>query len=622
LQECPEILVAIKESGVESEVHNTLIVRGILSRAWTDCQPTFYRGMFTECFFAFLLVWVAGDARNDHLPSTFVVLLIAALSVSTCFDAFVELAAGLWTTMLGDDSLNAKSMNRMNRKYTFYQALSKVLCAGAFLGGFISFTLVGINTVRETPDRTARRDAMWALSVSALAQICGMLAVIVFCYFVWAPVGRMLQQSSFEAEGRATSRRPTLGWIVALVLLGAAGYLEYHAFEEGGEAAPRPLFYGLAAFACALIGFLLFQCDLITAPEVNAMWKHIYVGQFWTTFEFIMAIYGVALIAGFMYFGWNIKRVDEMNKNPLLETKGDLTRDHPTWAAIFIFFKVQQVIQKTLCIRGIGENVIPAYNALCDKASTRVILFAIMMWANSFFTYYAIPVRLADNWWENVWLVGVSMFRLDFSGDFQLDQLEGLDPTINLTRNGSDYFGSLSDNKHFMPWHKAVGILYMGCFFIMNIGFLNVYIGIVSNIYQTNYFRRKELFESYRAVYIYKIMVRRRASSRFWKSESPSENGTVTPTDSEPSRVWLMYDPTVGGEKDEAAVIDLRKQLKREREETERERGEKEQVQLQVRELQRKYDEEKRIELETLREEMGKLGKIAEDLSKTTKGKR
>jgi hypothetical protein len=290
-------------------------------------------------------------------------------------------------------------------------------------------------------------------------------------------------------------------------------------------------YFLLLTLLCAATLALLMKY-FIRYAELRAMWKHIHVGQFWTIFEVMMAIYGVALVVGFMYFKWSAS--DHMDW--WWPTRGDALYYHPTWIAVFILFKFQQVIQKTLCIRGIGEMVIPAYYALFDKASTRVITFAFMLWLNSLCTYYAIPVELSRSWIENIWLMGVSMYRLDFSGDFDLNTLEGLNENIvlNRTRGGPEVVqGSIQDPSEFMPWHKAVGALYMAFFFFMNVGLLNVYIGIVSELYTRKYNRRKEFFEAYRAVYIYKLLVSRRVKSP-WTMSGPKPD--------QPPGIWFMYD--------------------------------------------------------------------------------
>jgi hypothetical protein len=551
LEESPDILIAIEDCKETSGVHDTLIVKGILSRAWDEVQADFYFGMFAQVLYVAMLMWVAGCARDKRLPPTALIIAIMGLTIYTMLLSLVEVAAGVWARMEGDYRRNRTTEEITEADtYKFYHALPKVIVLPTCFALGICFLIASMNTSIEA-HRSSHDDGN---SIVTLGCSIGALAFAflgVFCFWFFKPQGEWCAKSCllsiFEAEGKLWLTLTSFAGLMA-TLLGQQAYRQYNS-DLQQEVSTDSTEWSLGFLGVSLLsGFvgMFLKAYWVTGKELKAMWNHIYIGHFWTLFEFVMAMYGVSLIAGFTYFAWS-KRND-LNPDPWSPSEqfdDCFTYEHPTWIAIFIFFKLQQVIQKSLCIRGIGESVIPAYNALFDKASTRVILFAFLLWANSFFTYYAIPVVLSRNWLENIWLVGVNMYRLDFIGDFDLNSLEGLDPVVRLNNTSNGSIGKISDATHFQPWHKAVGLLTIAFFFFMNIGLLNVYIGIVSELYHQNYLYRKEFFEKYRTVYIYKGLV----MSRAWKGLTHwfkrcfcyMPDGDVNA--GAPAAVWLMYNP-------------------------------------------------------------------------------
>lgn len=243
----------------------------------------------------------------------------------------------------------------------------------------------------------------------------------------------------------------------------------------------------------------------------------------WTFHEYFVTIY-VVCASGFglifhprVYGDSNSKSIRDLWPN-----------HHPVWLAVLIFFKTNQVVIKTLAIRNVGEHVIPAYNALMSRAAGYFLLFVGMNFVNSFLTYYAVPVELysgQDNdgppifnntfvgsvpvkYWENVFTTLVYMFQLDFSGNFDLGDLDGENQQVTLTGNGDTFSGHIDNAPESKHWHHGVCILYVLWTLWIHIGLLNVFIGLLSQLYSEAFDRRKQNFEAFRAVYSYKMLMR------------------------------------------------------------------------------------------------------------------
>jgi len=193
------------------------------------------------------------------------------------------------------------------------------------------------------------------------------------------------------------------------------------------------------------------------------------------------------------------------------------------------------LILQCLAVRKLGEQIIPAYKAITHTNSLSFIFFMFMVYVASFLAYYALPVFWQgdpkDNmsgstrsvFWENVFETLVAMFRLDFSGDFDLGDMDGENQQINLKVNQTtgDMDGELNNaptmNVQGTAWYHTVCAIYAGSTLIITIGLLNVYIGLLGELYNTMYKKRGELFEEFRATYTCKALLKRQVLKRCWK---------------------------------------------------------------------------------------------------------
>merc|ERR1712232_1404017 len=138
-----------------------------------------------------------------------------------------------------------------------------------------------------------------------------------------------------------------------------------------------------------------------------------------------------------------------------------------------------------------------------------------------------------------------TMFRLDFSGDFDFGDMEGVNPTItgSITKKTLDQWTINSDFNNAEPqpiYSHGVIVLYMVCTVVINILFLNVYIGILSNQYDKYYEDRSSHFSQFRLDYTYRLLSRRAMMDHFrekycgcWCPKKPETE--------KPELVWIAY---------------------------------------------------------------------------------
>eukprot|EP00931_Biecheleriopsis_adriatica_P067056 TRINITY_DN41261_c0_g1_i1.p1 TRINITY_DN41261_c0_g1~~TRINITY_DN41261_c0_g1_i1.p1 ORF type:complete len:703 (-),score=134.63 TRINITY_DN41261_c0_g1_i1:31-2139(-) len=260
----------------------------------------------------------------------------------------------------------------------------------------------------------------------------------------------------------------------------------------------------------------------------------------WTCHECVVTFYALGVVIfGAVYHRRKLTHVD------LFEQNHDIwLHHHPLWVAALIAFKVNQFNVKLLAVKAFGRQVLPAYEAIFDKASLMFVLFMAMNFLTSILSYYAIPVQFHkrqagepffEAYTENIFETMLRIFKLDFGGEAALDELEGNRKKLVLDlSNEKNAHPSLEDHGRPNPyWHHGVSVMYVVWFMWITLGLLNVLIGLLSNLYDEKLKKQRELFEHFRANYIIKLLLRSQGKSCF-KDERRQQEGQF---------VWLAYDP-------------------------------------------------------------------------------
>eukprot|EP00931_Biecheleriopsis_adriatica_P104440 TRINITY_DN79112_c0_g1_i1.p1 TRINITY_DN79112_c0_g1~~TRINITY_DN79112_c0_g1_i1.p1 ORF type:complete len:762 (-),score=138.25 TRINITY_DN79112_c0_g1_i1:37-2286(-) len=356
--------------------------------------------------------------------------------------------------------------------------------------------------------------------------------------------------------------------------------------EDARNRLDPPIWVVLGLLVCALLEAIA-HCLEVTAvirnrrPTqrcISTATGYIF-SSFWTCHEFLVTFYALLTIS----VGALVHHRIFTNTDIFQQHHSSWLHDHPVWVAALIGFKVNQMNVKLLATRAFGQMVIPAYRAIFDKASLTFVLFMILSYLTSVLSYYAIPVQLHDSeegespsdvYAENIFETLLSMFELDFGGNAELDTLEGNSErwVFNQSLVKASSAAAL-ENRGAKPnkyWHHGVSVMYVFWFMWITLGLLNVFIGLLSNLYDEKLKDRRELFEDFRAVYTTKHLLRRQGADclpcvsfcfqlmiRFTKKWRPETKGAYA---------WLAYDPTVFQDSDDTDVskqLDkLRKQIK------------------------------------------------------------
>jgi len=212
--------------------------------------------------------------------------------------------------------------------------------------------------------------------------------------------------------------------------------------------------------------------------------------------------------------------------------------------SISILLKWGHFISSMLCVRTIGTRVLPAFYTIISAESTRFLsVISICIFA-AFSAYYVFPVedtqsallgeQMAEagretalqlvlgslaKWQQvqgipnNLLKMLVRMFQLSTTGEVDYLELEGKDPVlrINLTalnaeRGAAVAVGTLDEAEPDPHFHQGVICLMVILSVLLNVILMNVYVGLLSSVYETFSSRQWELLAEFRALHALRYM--------------------------------------------------------------------------------------------------------------------
>eukprot|EP00931_Biecheleriopsis_adriatica_P103938 TRINITY_DN78715_c0_g1_i1.p1 TRINITY_DN78715_c0_g1~~TRINITY_DN78715_c0_g1_i1.p1 ORF type:complete len:726 (+),score=102.68 TRINITY_DN78715_c0_g1_i1:32-2209(+) len=224
--------------------------------------------------------------------------------------------------------------------------------------------------------------------------------------------------------------------------------------------------------------------------------------------------------------------------------------------AMMILFRWFHLVLQLMGVRAIGENVLPAISAATRTESVFFMLFLSAMVIGSFHAYYSFAIDenvfqgdlSASSWWRSsgwypVLNTFLKMYRLNVMGDFDLYELEGVDDTVsghifgNLTGDRIAAFvdGTVDEGDE-VEISAGIRFFFMLISLVVHIVFMNVYIGLLSTLYEDAKAKKHELYYKHLADKTYDYLMRRSFWER-WRCCRSLDNQNA---DSADSPVWMI----------------------------------------------------------------------------------
>jgi len=197
----------------------------------------------------------------------------------------------------------------------------------------------------------------------------------------------------------------------------------------------------------------------------------------------------------------------------------DFIHTHPVFLAYLVGVKCMLLLQYLLATRFFGEQVIPAYMVIISKKHLAFVSYLMLVVLSAFMAYFMFPIK--GGGFDDILWAFLTMYRLTILGDFDLADMEGQEvgdlvlDKYNRTTQGYD--GYTADGPYPKQWHHGVTVLFLFLTGIVQLMFLNVYIGLLSELY--NGYSEKSLhhFEHFRANLIGRYLLMSRGWRLCWR---------------------------------------------------------------------------------------------------------
>jgi hypothetical protein len=233
---------------------------------------------------------------------------------------------------------------------------------------------------------------------------------------------------------------------------------------------------------------------------------------------------------------------------------------HPSLLASAVAWRWVAFVIALLHTPILGEGVLSAMNALVSKASVRFLFFLIIGYFGALNAYFVFPIEEHVGRSE---LLFLKVYRLAFLGDFDLYELEGLDPAFDgHIGKGGKLEGGLDDpSEEGIIYKHGIRVFFVCVSFFFTISFMNVYIGILSNEYDTFRAWSRQTSLQLRSRLMARQLRMRMALPELFRRFCLKSLENIVSEDPHPrSGVWLLFDKSLvlSGESDSDEVSEIK----------------------------------------------------------------
>ena len=190
--------------------------------------------------------------------------------------------------------------------------------------------------------------------------------------------------------------------------------------------------------------------------------------------------------------------------------------------SFMIFFRWLTFVQNCLGIRTVGENVLPAFHAVSQPEALYFLVFLALVVLGSFHAYYAFPTEEIDASahpgnvvWYEVLSGFLRIFRLEVLADFDMDELEGRGEFLNASLVRGHIAADLEEELP-KPFHDGLRYMFLLLSLVVNVIMMNVYIGLLSSLYDAAKLERRQIYFQFLANQAYRYVLLR----SFWEELS------------------------------------------------------------------------------------------------------
>ncbi|OLP96955.1 hypothetical protein AK812_SmicGene20758 [Symbiodinium microadriaticum] len=185
-----------------------------------------------------------------------------------------------------------------------------------------------------------------------------------------------------------------------------------------------------------------------------------------------------------------------------------LFRLHPGFLSFLVLVRWTQLAIGLLQIEQLGRNVVPVVHAITRPESLSFLFFLFIVVVGSFHAYYVFPIQENTGTFSHIMRHVLRMGSI-VGMDFSLSELEGLGDEFHgtfLTNHSVE--GEMEPEAADNEFHKSLRAEFVVLSLVVNVVFLNVYIGLLGELYGRAVQRKSQLYNHYLASYAYRNLAR------------------------------------------------------------------------------------------------------------------
>ena len=216
---------------------------------------------------------------------------------------------------------------------------------------------------------------------------------------------------------------------------------------------------------------------------------------------------------------------------------------HPVMISALVLIRWNLLAIDFLQIEQVGRRVVPIVHAVSRPPSVYFLFFLVFILTGSFQAYSVFPIEENVGGANKVLDTFLKIFRLEVLGDFDLNELEGInDKLVARSMNGTIKGDVDSDPADWSDkYHRGVRFEFMALSLGVTVVVMNVYIGLLGSLYDKAAQKKNQLYSHYLASCCYRHLCEKQLQScclacvrRITKPPKQKQPGERV--------VWLAYD--------------------------------------------------------------------------------
>ena len=257
------------------------------------------------------------------------------------------------------------------------------------------------------------------------------------------------------------------------------------------------------------------------SDRMVVLWKTM---AFWTLLQFLLELFSVGVV---VWYIWCIQKKDWARAREEAGESGfqkvfwfflkdklemfhrreklnsSILSDHPSLLSFLILLRWIHFIVALFQLESVGRNIVPVIHAVRQPESLFFMIFLLLALVASCHAYAVYPIDENVGDWNESFNAVLKIFRLEFLGDFDLNEMEGLDDKIHGTIENNTIDAEMNEEEFNSKYHQGIRTQFVFLSLGITLVAMNTYIGLLGELYSQAVRRKNQLYSHYLATTTY-----------------------------------------------------------------------------------------------------------------------